>query len=456
MAGIGFRLREMAARKTFTEWLRLYTYSAVIFSGPWLISILALAALSTFVLPAMQEADVRLFVVTIVHVYCFSLVTTGLVQLVVTRYVSDQLYLRNPNAVVPTFIGSVAVTVLFQSMVGSVALFPADFDLFYKTLVLGLYVTISVVWIEMLFLSAAKDYSHVVISFAAGYLLSFIGGQICGVFFEVHGLALGFLAGQVALMVLLMYRILSEYRLGHGFDFAFLGYVRRYPALMATGLLYNAAIWIDKVLFWHSPSGLRMHSYFYTHFPYDSAMFVAYVTILPTLAIFLLRIETDFYLRYKNYYGAILQKAPLDRILERKREMREVLLSATRTTALYQGVVTSLAFILMPFLLALLGIDPDLTAVFRVGVIGAFFHGALAIVMILILYFDFRGSALFLSAVFLLSNATFTMLTTFTSERWMGFGYLGACALSLATGLGVFINRFQNLEYLTFMRQPMR
>ncbi len=456
MAGIGFRLREMAARKTFTEWLRLYTYSAVIFSGPWLISILALAALSTFVLPAMLEADVRVFVVTIVYVYCFSLVTTGLIQLVVTRYVSDQFYRRNPDAVVPTFVGSVAVTVLFQTVAGSLALFFADLDLLYKIVVLGLYVSISVVWIEMLFLSAAKDYAHVVLDFAVGYLASFIGGQVLGTVFGTDGLGIGFLTGQVLLMVLLMYRVFSEYRFGQGFDFAFLRYIGRYPALMATGFFYNTAIWIDKVLFWYSPSGLHVHSYFYTHFPYDSAMFIAYVTILPTLAIFLLRIETDFYLRYKNYYGAILQKAPLDRILERKGEMRDVLLAATRTSAIYQGVVTSAIFILMPFIVALLGIDPDLAPVFRVAVIGAFFHAALVVVMILLLYFDFRGSALFVSAVFLLSNATFTMVTTFGSESWMGFGYLGACVLSLATGLAVFVNRFRNLEYLTFMRQPLR
>ncbi len=456
MAGIGFRLREMAARKTFTEWLRLYTYSAVIFSGPWLISILALAALSTFVLPAMQEPEVRLFVVTIVYVYCFSLITTGLIQLVVTRYVSDQFYMRNPDAVVPTFVGSVAVTVLVQTVVGSVALFLADLDLLYKVVALGLYVTTSVIWIEMLFLSAAKDYAHVVLAFGVGYLVSFIGGQVFGIAFGLEGLAIGFLVGQVLLMVLLMYRVFSEYRFGQGFDFAFLGYMRRYPTLVATGLLYNMAIWIDKVLFWYSPSGLHIHSYFYTHFPYDSAMFIAYLTILPTLAIFLLRIETDFYLRYKNYYGAILQKAPLDRILERKREMQDVLLSAMRTSAIYQGVVTSAVFILMPFIVAVVGIDPNLTPVFRVAVVGAFFHGALVVVMILLLYFDFRGSALFVSAVFLLSNATFTVLTTFSPESWMGFGYLCACVLSLGTGIGVFVNRFRNLEYLTFMRQPLR
>lgn len=456
MAGIGFRLREMAQRKTFIEWLKLYSYSAVIFSGPWLISILALAALSTFVVPSVLEHDVRLFVVIVVYIYCFSLIMTGFIQLVVTRYVSDEFYLRRPESVVPAFIGAVALTSICQTIIGAIALYFADLDLLNKVVALGLYVIVSIIWIEMLFLSASKDYAQVVMAFAVGYLASFIAGQVLGTIFGLEGLTIGFLVGQVTLSVLLMYRIFSEYRFGMGFNFKFLSYVRRYPSLVATGVLYNVAIWIDKVIYWYSPSGLHIHGYFYTHFPYDSAMFIAYVTVLPTIAIFLLRVETDFYLSYKNYYGAIIHKASYTQILERKRDMANVLISATKTAAIYQGATTSAVIVLMPYLISLLGLDPVLTPVFRVAAGGALFHGALAVLMILLLYFDFRGSALFTASVFFLSNGAFALLATTMGDSAMGYGYLAACLLSFGVGLGVFINRFKNLEYLTFMRQPIR
>jgi len=455
MAGIGFRLREMAQRKTFAEWLKLYTYSAVIFSGPWLISILGLAALSIFAMPSMQDRDVHVFTVTIVYVYCFSLIATGMLQLVVTRYVSDQFYLRNPDAVVPTFVGALAVTVLFQTVTGAVALFFADLSFLYKMTALGLYVTVSVVWVEMLFLSAAKDYASIVLAFALGYLTSFLLAQVLSAFFGLDGLATGFLVGQVLLMTLLMPRVFAEYRFGPGFDFAFLRYFALFPSLAIAGIAYNAAIWVDKILFWYSDSGIPIHSYFKTHFPYDSAMFIAYVTILPTLAIFLLRIETDFYLRYKNYYGTILQKAPLSLILQRKAEMLEVLQEALKTVLIWQGAVTTGAFLLMPFLVSLLGIDPADTPLFRVATIGSFFHGCLLILLILTLYFDFRGSAVFLSLLFLGSNIAFTLLTLRLGRPFWGLGYVGACAVTLVAGLLVFRNRIRNLEYLTFMRQPV-
>lgn len=71
-----------------------------------------------------------------------------------------------------------------------------------------------------------------------------------------------------------------------------------------------------------------MHSLFYTHFPYDSAMFFAYITIVPALALFLVRVETEFYTEYKAYFGGILAKDPLAKI-----EARLGSCSSTRSAA---------------------------------------------------------------------------------------------------------------------------
>jgi len=257
-------------------------------------------------------------------------------------------------------------------------------------------------------------------------------------------------------MMLLMHRIFAEYRFEMSFGFDFLGHLRRYPVLAAIGVTYNLGIWIDKIVFWYGPDGVQIHSWLHTHFPYDSAMFIAYLTLLPTLAIFLLRIETDFYIRYKSYYGTILQKAPLGLIEQRKDEMVKVLRESARTVLIWQGAVTTLIFLVMPFLVSLMGIDPEQVPVFRVATMGAFFHGGLLVLLILILYFDFRGSALLVSLVFLGLNAGLTLLTIRLGREFQGFGYLGATMISMLLALGVFRNRMRNLEYLTFMRQPVR
>lgn len=455
MAGIGFKLKEMVKKKTFAEWLKLYTYSAVIFSGPWLISIMCLGAMSIFALPELQYKDIRLFTVTVVYIYSFSLIFTGAILLLITRYVSDQIYIKKSNKILPTFIGSLILIVPVQTIIGVIFLFMADLTLLYKIISLALYITISIIWIEMIFLGAVKNYDLIVIAFALGYTGSFIGAQFFGKFFGLDGYITGFFIGQIFLMSFLMYRIFVEYKVEEEFSMDFLKYYKRYPSLIAIGLIYNAAIWIDKIIFWYSSSGLHVHSLFYTHFPYDSSMFVAYLTIVPAVAIFLLRIETDFYLNYKNYYGTIINRGDLRTIVFQKEKIISILKNSLLTAVIYQGSVTLGIILIMPYILSLFRIDPVHVPIFRVATLGAFFHIHLLILLIILLYFDFRGSALITASLFFITNSVFAKITIELGEYTHGYGYLFASFLSLLVGLFILIERVKNLEYLTFMRQPV-
>jgi len=77
--------------------------------------------------------------------------------------------------------------------------------------------------------------------------------------------------------------------------FHFLGRGAMYPSLIATGLFYNLGIWADKLVFWFSPDTSapvigplrRLHH-----------LRPAGVSCVPRdhprMAVFLVRIETDF------------------------------------------------------------------------------------------------------------------------------------------------------------------
>ncbi|MGC8001539.1 exopolysaccharide Pel transporter PelG, partial [Salmonella enterica] len=66
-------------------------------------------------------------------------------------------------------------------------------------------------------------------------------------------------------------------------------------SLMAIGLLYNTAIWIDKAMFWYTPeTSQAIIGPLRASVIYDLPVFLAYLSIIPGMAIFLLRMETDF------------------------------------------------------------------------------------------------------------------------------------------------------------------
>src|SRR6187431_1992738 len=128
MAGIGFELRRLTAKRHYTGLLHAYASAALLSAGPWIISIFSLMLLTWLLHRVLQPDSVRLITSSITHVYALALVLTGPVQLVLTRHTSDCFSAKNRDAVFPSFIGALIVTSLLAAAGGSwffVALVPA-------------------------------------------------------------------------------------------------------------------------------------------------------------------------------------------------------------------------------------------------------------------------------------------------------------------------------------------
>jgi len=88
-------------------------------------------------------------------------------------------------------------------------------------------------------------------------------------------------------------------------------------------------------------------------------------------------------------------------------------------------------------------------------VIGAFLHSLFLMVLIVILYFDFKKLALISASVFLAANAGLTFLTTRLSTPFYGYGYLVSAFLALAVSFYLLDHRLKSLEFYTFAPQPV-
>ena len=88
-------------------------------------------------------------------------------------------------------------------------------------------------------------------------------------------------------------------------SFDFLGR-QSYLSLALTGFFYNLGVWVDKFVFWANPlvsdpviGPLR------ASIIYDIPIFLAYLSIVPGMAVFLVRVETDFAESYDAFYHAV-------------------------------------------------------------------------------------------------------------------------------------------------------
>ena len=456
MAGIGFELQRAIREDSYVGAARIYLYAAVISSGPWLISVVALSLLGVLATSFLPQEATSLFAATITHTFAVSLITTGLIQMVVTRYLADQLYLDKLESIAPTFVTVLALSSGAQFVVINLLLTATNLPLMYRLPAVALYVAVSGTWVSMVFLSAARDYVSIVLSFAAGYLISFVAAVALGSQFGPSAYLAELTAGQIATLGMLTSRVLAEFDSAQSVNLDFSGHFSRYPALVAIGLAFNLALWIDKIMFWFSPQAVDVGNFLNVFPAYDTSFFVASLSIVPALAIFTVNIETDFYTHYRDFYAAILEQRSLQNLLTAKEGMMMSIRGSYLTLLKIQAAIALPAVtVLTPTIMRVFGIPQNDWHIFRAMVLAMSVQVFLLFTTLILLYLDLRGSVLITCAVFLATNCGFTVLTLLGGQHFYGYGFLASSLVSVAVSLVLLADRFRKLEYLTFTRQPL-
>jgi uncharacterized membrane protein len=455
MAGIGFELRKILRRNTFLSDIGAYLYAAMISSGPWVMSVGCLALLGIYRVPGFDDHAHEVFRATVTYTYAFSLIYVGICQFVVTRFLADRLFADDEQAVISTFITCSAPVMAGGLLLSGGFYYFSPLSLYYKLTGAILFVIVCMIWIGMIFISAVKNYRSVLYAFTAGILTSFFAAFLMGERYGLTGYLAGYTLGQGVIFFWLLERILVEFPPSDTWNNDLKGYFRKYWDLGVIGFVYNLAIWIDKFVFWLAPDSRLIVGSFVTHDIYEAPVFYAYLTIVPTMAIFLIQIETDFYTHYRGYYSKVTGKAPLQLIVAEKEKMALMMRRAVRNILIVQGTVTVLALIFVEQLGAIAGLSPLQIPVLRISLVGALLLVLLSIMVIILLYFDLRQRVLSTVMVFLLSNGLLSWLTVQFGFQLYGYGFTYACLISLLWGYFLLNNAMKDLEYITFSRQPV-
>ena len=453
MAGIGFELRRLIRKNTIFGELEGYLYATVISSGPWVLSVLCLAGLGVYYSQNQQDPEHLLFRSMLVYCYAFSLIITGPIQMVTTRYLADCYYVEDEKITVPAFVASTGLTLVIQTLVGLWCVQFFEASLVFKLMSIMLYLAISCIWIGMVFLSAAKGYRSIVTAFFFGSLVSLGASILLGDKLGIEGLMAGYLLGQIIIVMLLVLRLLVEFEPRGKVAWPLFGAFKTYWNLAFTGLFLNAGVWIDKMIFWWSHEGEVINGAVMSYRLYETCTFIAYLTVVPSMGFFLIKIETDFYESFREFFQAISEKKAYAPIHQIKSEMSQALSEGMRGVLIIQGTVTGLMLYLAPWVIEAMHFTPMAIGLIRVSMIGSMVMSMFLLVVIMIMYLDLRWHTLFLSLLFLGLNALGTWITLQMGFAYYGYGFTYASLISLICGAAVLEWGMKNMEFLIFAKQ---
>lgn len=454
MAGIGFALRKLTRQDDLLGVLQGYTHCALASTGPWVFTILSLGAITLFGSRFASEQELVGFRLLIIYNFAFSLVMSGPVVMVATRYLSDLIYKKNVEEAPGMMLGSLALLYGTQALiVGPFYLFYLDLDLWVRLAAFANFFLITGIWLVSQFLSALKDYTSVTRAFAGGMFMGMGGAFLMAPIGSVAGMLVGFSAGLAFILFSLIARVFAEYPYGVIRPFGIFRYFIQYWEIAVGGLVYNLAIWIDKWIMWLSPNR-EVLAYGLVSYPdYDGAMFLAYLSILPSMALFVFSIETDFFENYLRFYRDIQRHATYERIEKNHQRLIQTTLGSSRTFFIVQGSVTLTVLLLAPKIFDAFGISFTQLGIFRFGVLGALFHALFLFLSIFLAYFDLRRVTLGLQMLLLVTNGGFTYLSMKMGFAYYGSGYLLASLVSFVVAFFVTNHYLSRLPFQTFVRR---
>ncbi|PWQ96360.1 exopolysaccharide Pel transporter PelG [Leucothrix arctica] len=457
MAGIGFELKKMLKDDSWFGLLKTYAYAGAISSGPWVLSILGIMLVGMVSLSNKGESGLWLseFLVSVTWLMSFSLVLSSLLQLVFTRFMADQLYLKNDHLILPNFIGALGLSTLVSGVIGIICwlLFFRSLSILYCILMLMNFVLLCNVWLAVIFVAGMRRYKTILMVF----LISYVSIVILSMVLKsagTAGLLSALLIGHGILLLSMLLMIFQEYTADQILSFDFLKRKNIFPVLIFIGLFFNMGVWVDKWMFWFTPSTSDdINGVLRASVIYDLPIFLAYLSIIPGMASFLLRVETDFVSTYQDYYSAVNDGATLGQIEQKRVSMTESIRKAYLEIIKVQGVTVLLFFIMAEDIIRWLDLSPLYVHLYYIDLLATAIQVLFLATLNIFFYFNFLKEAFWLTLGLFSLNTILTAASLILGPAFYGYGFALAIFITTMIGMYVLSNKINKLEYITFMLQ---
>lgn len=455
MAGIGFELRQHLRKDTYAGVLRAYLLAGMVGSGPWLISVSSMLFIGVLTQSNGHGAGtVTPFLATVTYLMACSLTLSGLLQLLFVRFIADRLFEKRDDAVAPNLLGALLVTTLVSGACGTIVVSTTAWDaadLAFRVLLVAAFVTLCNVWILSGLLSGVKAYRSVVLVFALGYGVTVTLAPLLGRV-GLAGYVAGFFVGHAVMLFAMLVLILRRYPSDRFIAFEFLERKKIHPGLALTGAVLNGAVWVDKFVFWMNPvTSEPLIGPIRYSVVYDVPIFVAYLSVIPGMAVFFVRIETDFAEQYERYYAAVRRGATLDELQNLRGALAEAARSGIDDILRIQGLTVVVLLLVGERVLGLFRIPAFYSYLFNIDVAGVGFQVLLLATLTILFYLDCRKLTLLLALLFAGANLAFSIASQHLGPRFYGFGFLVAAALTSLLALALLSRKLERLDYETFM-----
>ena len=454
MAGIGFELQRLSSRGDVSAPLSSALHGAVVVAGPWLLTVWAMALLQRLI--GLQTAEAFTLQSIVIYLFCISLIATAPAVAAALRLVSDDFYLSRFEDVPAVYLCTVVLCAACGGIAGALvfggALGFGMADLLPCALAAGIA---SLLWPAVAFATTVRAFRTITVGFVCG-LAAGVGATVAahrwqaGAGLEALAFASGLGLASTFITTVVLRTFPFPVRQLRKTISAIAGMAILRPSVVLGGTLAVAGIWIDSIIVWTSSAATEVPLGLATAPPYDSALFIARLTMLPGLVFHLISVDTRWSLAIRRFLGSIDAHRTLRQIENEASRLRSLTSRCLLRLILVQGIASLVFLFLAPVYVPMTGLAYVQMPTLRFGLLGAFFHVIFFVASTLVLNCGRERSFLILQVIFVVLNAGATAATLAFPEPPLGAGYFVAATLSAVAALAVLDRSLERLTHLTF------
>lgn len=467
MAGIGFELKKLFSKKGVINSFKAITFSAIITIGPSVMSIFMLVVFNILLKRSgVSLLNRELFQCTIMYSFVFSAIITGGLSLLLTRYISDKIYdniksdsTKSNKEIRSSLIGVLTIVSLIAFL--SVFLFYlfSPLDNLYKVISGILFIEVVIMQILSVYVTSIKKYKIVLYGFFAGIISSILLEIIMLYVFKnfmIISSIISFDVGIMIIILVLLFEIQKYFPLDGGKYFDFLSYFKRYPSLFFINTFYFLGLYVHNFIFWGDNKINRILENTFVYAPiYDVPSFFAFMTSIFANVIFVVKFETSFSNKWSEYLTRINDGASYKDINSSKSNMIFVLKSELQYIMIMQLIITLGSAIFGYKMMSIFGFTASMKDIFNILSLSYYCISIILIAITILLYFDDRRGALLISAIFLLTNLSFTIITRFLGESYYGFGTFISAVFTMVIALFRIKYFLNHIDYYIFCKNTL-
>lgn len=401
MAGIGFELKKLFKKEGVFSTIFAGIYATAVTIGPTIIVILALNIM--YMLPpyvGISYYEKEVLSSTILYVFIFALILASPINIILSRYVADKIYEEDYDSIfsaVETGSVLIAILVALMGIPFGVAMYKiGHLPLYYVGMSYVFFAGLSFTFYFMTFITVLKEYRKITYSFLGSLAIGVLI-VILEVYFLKIGIVDAILFGLMIAFLLIAMVLLTFIRKSFGRHNKNAGeifsYIKKGWWLILANGLYIWGLYIHNFVFWFkSDYRVLVANVFLSAPTYDVATYLAMLSNISILVIFVVNVETKFHTAYKAYCESIIGAAGKD-IRRAKQKMIETLRRETIYIVQIQAIINIIIFIVALAIFPKIGIEGVIKTMYPVLSIGYMLLYLVQCMMIYMFYLDDQKGA---------------------------------------------------------------